>query len=75
MMAIYNTVLLKNIVARKRINNIPLLESVIKFLVENIGIMVSSKKIANSLTSYGRKMTSVTVEYYVEALTSTFYSI
>jgi len=72
LMAIYNTVLLKDIVARRRINDIPLLESVIRFLFDNIGNTVSSKKIADSLTSYGRKTTSVTVENYVEALIASF---
>ncbi len=72
LMGIYNTVLLKDVVARKRINDIPLLESVIKFIFDNIGNIVSSKKIADSLTSYGRKTTSVTVENYIEALTSAF---
>lgn len=69
---IYNTVLLKDIVARKRISDIPLLESVIKFLFDNVGNIVSSKKIADSLTSYGRKTTSVTVENYIETLTEAF---
>lgn len=72
LMGIYNTVLLKDVVARKRINDIHLLESVIKFIFDNIGNIVSSKKIADSLTCYGRKTTSVTVENYIEALTSAF---
>lgn len=69
---IYNTILLKDIVTRKRISDIPLLESVIKFLFDNIGNIVSSKKISDSLTSYGRKTTSVTVENYIGALTEAF---
>jgi len=72
LMGIYNTVLLKDIVARKRISDIPLLESVIKFLFDNVGNIVSSKKIADSLISYGRKTTSVTVESYIDALTGAF---
>lgn len=72
LMGIYHTVLLKDVVARKRISDIPLLESVIKFIFDNIGNIVSSKKIADSLTSYGRKTTSVTVENYIEALTGAF---
>jgi len=39
---------------------------------DNIGSIVSSKKIADSLTSYGRKTASVTVENYIEALTGAF---
>jgi len=69
---IYNAVLLKHIVARRRINDITLLESVIKFLFDNFGNTVSSKKIADSLTSYGRKTTSITVENYIEALIGAF---
>lgn len=69
---IYNTVLLKDIAARKRIGDILLLESVAKFLFDNIGSTLSSKKIADTLTSYGRKTTSVTVENYIEALTESF---
>jgi predicted AAA+ superfamily ATPase len=72
LMGIYNAVLLKDIVERKRISDIPLLESVIKFLCGNIGNIVSAKKIADSLTSYGRKTTSVTVESYIEGLTGAF---
>ena len=65
---IYNTVLLKDIVARKKITDVELLESVTGFLFDNIGNVVSSNKIADSLTSFGRKTTSVTVENYVSAL-------
>ncbi len=65
---IYNTVLLKDIVARKKIADVELLESVTCFLLDNIGNIVSSNKIADSLTSYGRKTTSVTAENYVSAL-------
>ncbi len=65
---VYNTVLLKDIVARKKISDVPLLESVTRFLFDNVGNIVSSNKIADSLTSYGRKTTSITVENYVSAL-------
>ena len=72
LMGIYSTVLLKDIVARKKIQDIALLESIIRFLFGNIGNIVSSKKIADSLTSYGRKTTSITVENYIEALREAF---
>lgn len=70
---IYNTVLLKDIVARRKVQDVQLLESVIKFLFDNIGNMVSSKKIADSLTSFSRKTTSVTAENYVNALMESFF--
>ena len=72
LMGIYNTILLKDIVARNKVQDITLLESVVKFLFENIGNIVSPKKIADTLVSYGRKTTSSTVENYIEALKSSF---
>lgn len=69
---IYSTVLLKDIVARKKVQDVPLLEGVIKFLFGNVGNIVSSKKIADSLISYRRKTTSVTVENYIQALMESF---
>ncbi len=72
LLGIYSTVLLKDVVARKKIQDVFLLESVIKFLFDNIGSIVSSKKISDSLTSYGRKTTSITVENYINALRESF---
>ena len=69
---IYNTVLLKDIVSRNKVQDVTLLESVIKFLFENVGNIVSPKKIADTLVSYGRKTTSSTVENYIEALKLSF---
>jgi predicted AAA+ superfamily ATPase len=69
---IYNTVLLKDIVARKKIGDVELLESVTRFLFDNIGNIVSSNKIANTLTSNGRKTSTMTVENYVSALMDAF---
>ena len=69
---IYSSVLLKDIVARKKIQDVFLLESIIKFLFDNIGNIVSTKKVADTLTSYGRKTTSQTVENYLNALLEAF---
>lgn len=73
LLGIYHTVLLKDIVARKGISDVPVLESVTGFLFDNVGNMVSSKKIADSLTSDGRKTTSITVENYINALSESFF--
>ncbi|MCM1271179.1 MAG: hypothetical protein NC247_11260 [Ruminococcus flavefaciens] len=72
LLGIYHTVLFKDVAVRKRINDIRLLESVVKFLFDNIGNIVSSKKIAYSLTSFGRKTTPITAENYVTALSDAF---
>lgn len=72
MLGIYHTVLLKDVVARKGISDVAVLESVISFLFDNVGSIVSSKRIADSLTSNGRKTTSITVENYINALMESF---
>ena len=72
LLGIYNTVLLKDVVERKKVQDVALLKSVIRFLFDNIGNIVSSKKISDSLVSYGRKTTSVTVENYIESLSEAY---
>ena len=72
LLGIYNTVLLKDVVERKKVQDVTLLKSVIRFLFDNIGNIVSSKKISDSLVSYGRKTTSVTVENYIESLSEAY---
>jgi predicted AAA+ superfamily ATPase len=69
---IYNSVLLKDIVARKNIGNVENLERVIRFLFDNVGNIVSPKKIADSLTSHGHKTSPITVEGYIGALMDAF---
>jgi len=66
---IYNSVLLKDVVARQRIPDVMMLESVTKFLFHNIGNQLSTNKIANTMTSEGRKIDQKTVEKYVKGLT------
>lgn len=69
---IYNTIILKDIVQRKKISDVTILESIVKFLFDNIGNNTSAKKISDTLTSYGRKTSSVTVENYIRALCDSF---
>lgn len=69
---IYHTVLVKDIVTRRNIGDVPLLEAVVRFLFDNVGSMVSVKKIADSLTSGGRKTSPATVAGYLAALQDAF---
>lgn len=69
---IYSTVVLKDIIARKNINDVFMLESIIRFMFHNIGNLCSIKKIADTMTSDGRKITSPTVENYLSALVDSY---
>ena len=69
---IYNTILVKDIMDRSRIVNTSMLKSVIEFMFDNIGNLVSSNKIANTMQSAGRKISVPTVESYLTALENSF---
>lgn len=69
---IYNTIVVKDVVARKKISDVMMLESVIRFAADNIGNMLSTKRISDILTSEGRKIDTKTVERYISALCESF---
>ena len=66
---IYNSVLLKDVVARHKITDVMMLESVVKFVFDSIGSPVSSTKIANTMKTLGKKIDQKTVEKYLHGLT------
>lgn len=65
---IYNSILLNDVVARQKTTDVMMLDSVVKFVFDNVGNLVSSSKIANSMTSLGRKIDQRTVEKYLQGL-------
>jgi hypothetical protein len=69
---IYNTVLVKDVMTREGLTDITLLKSIASFLSSNVGSPVSTKKIADTLTSHGRPTGSATVDTYLEALTDAY---
>ena len=69
---IFNTIILKDIVSRNNIVDINMLIDVIAFMFDNIGNICSSNKIANTLTSSGRKISVPTVENYLRFLEDSF---
>ena len=69
---IYNSVLLKDVIARNKIRDTALLESIILYLMDNIGNTFSSKTISDFLKSQGRKLSTETVYNYLKALENAF---
>ena len=70
--SIYNTVIIKDVINRKKINDPLILESICRFLFDNIGSNVSSKKISDTLASNGRKNSVHTIEEYLNALIESY---
>ena len=69
---VYHTIVVKDIAARKRISDTMMLESVTRFVFDSIGSQLSTKKIADTMTSSGRKIDVKTVERYLEGLMESF---
>ncbi|MEA4890025.1 MAG: ATP-binding protein [Clostridiaceae bacterium] len=69
---IYSTVVLKDIISRNKISDVMMLDSVIRFIFSNIGNLMSTKKISDTMTSDGRKIDVKTVEKYISALMESF---
>jgi predicted AAA+ superfamily ATPase len=69
---IYNTVVMKDIISMNQIRDVDILEKIILFLAGNIGCLVSAKKIADYLTSTGRKTSSYTVDNYIKMLENAY---
>jgi predicted AAA+ superfamily ATPase len=79
---IYSSIMVKDVARRENISNIPVLESIVKFLLSNIGGLVSikkitdtlnsAKKITDTLNSAGRSISINTVDKYIRALCSAY---
>lgn len=69
---IYNTIVVKDITQRNRFPDTMMLESVLRFAYDKIGNILSTKKIADTMTSDGRKIDTKTVEKYLNALMESY---
>lgn len=69
---IYNSVLLKDVIARNGIRDIELLERVVLYILDNIGNTFSAKNISDFLKSKGRKLSRETVYNYLKALENAY---
>jgi predicted AAA+ superfamily ATPase len=69
---IYDTIVMKDIIARKKFPDAATLKSVIRFVFDNIGNLCSTKSITDTMTSAGRKIAVHTVESYLTTLTESF---
>lgn len=65
---IYHTVLLKDVIMRNQIRNVPFLENLVRFLADNIGKLISANSIAKYMKSQGESITSSVVINYISFL-------
>ncbi len=69
---IFSTVVYKDIMARNNITDKMLLDSIVKFIFDNIGNPISTKKISDTLTSKGLPTSNHTVENYIASFIESY---
>ena len=71
-MDVYNTVLLKDVIMRNQIRNAPFLESLVRFLADNAGKLISANSIAKYMKSQGESVTSTAIINYTKFLCESY---
>ena len=65
---VYHTVLLKDVISRNQIRNVPFLENLVRFLADNAGKIISANSIAKYMKSQGDNVTSTVIINYAKFL-------
>lgn len=65
---VYHTVLLKDVIMRNQIRNVPFLENLVRFLADNTGKVISANSIAKYMKSQGDSVTSTVIINYTKFL-------
>ena len=69
---VYNTILVKDIVRRKKVRNVPFLENLIRYVGDNIGKPLSATNIQNYMTSNKNEVSKNLVLKYLKATVEAF---
>ena len=69
---VYHTVLLKDVIMRNRIRNVPFLENLVRFLADNTGKIISANSIAKYMKSQGDRITSTVIINYTKFLCESY---
>ena len=67
-MDIFHTVLLKDVIMRNQIRNVPFLENLVRFLADNTGKLISANSIAKYMKAQGESITSTVIINYISFL-------
>lgn len=69
---VYNTIMMRDVIAREKIRNVPFIENLSRFIADNDGKLISTNSIVKFMKSQGEKiseaMTSSYINYLCKAL-------
>ena len=65
---VYNTILMRDVIVREEIRNVPFIENLALFVADNIGKLISVRNIANTMKSHGEKVSEILTATYLKYL-------
>lgn len=71
--SVYNDIIIKDVMTRKKIQDETMLRNVANFAMDNIGSLVSTNNIANTMRSDGKDINVRTVERYLDGFMESFF--
>ena len=69
---VYNTIMLRDVIAREEIRNVTFIENLTAFIVDNVGKLISVRNIANIMKSQGEKVSDMLTSTYLRYLCGAF---
>lgn len=69
---VYNTVMLRDVIARESIRNVPFIENLATFVADNMGKLISTRNIAHTITSLGSKTSDIQTATYLKYLCNAY---
>lgn len=65
---VYNTIMMRDVIAREQIRNVPFIENLSKFIADNNGKLISTNSIVRFMRSQGDKVSEALTSAYIEHL-------
>lgn len=62
---VYNTIMMRDVIAREQIRNVPFIENLSKFIADNDGKLISTNSIVKFMRSQGEKISEAVTSTYI----------
>lgn len=70
--SVYNTIMLRDVIAREEIRNVAFIENLSTFVADNIGKLISVRNVTNTMKSHGEKVSDTLTSTYLRYLCGAF---
>lgn len=65
---VYNTIMMRDVITREEIRNVPFIENLSRFIADNTGKLISVRNISNTMKSQGEDVSSTLTAAYLKYL-------